>query len=99
MNLELGAMPLRPLLRRGRNLLAICTVAAVAIVAGCNKTETSSTATTSPATGAAPATGGTMTVGFIYVGGKDDYGYNQAHHEGAQAVAKMPGVKILEMEN
>ena len=24
---------------------------------------------------------GTLTVGFIYVGPKDDYGYNQAHAE------------------
>lgn len=39
-----------------------------------------------------------LTVGFIYVGPKDDYGYNQAHHEGAEAVMKMPGVKVLEEE-
>ena len=40
----------------------------------------------------------TLTVGFIYVGPKDDYGYNQAHHEGALAVAKLPGIKIREEE-
>ena len=40
-----------------------------------------------------------LTVGFIYVGPKDDYGYNQAHAEGAAVVAKMPGVKIREEEN
>jgi simple sugar transport system substrate-binding protein len=47
-----------------------------------------------------PAAGGDkgLTVGFIYVGPKDDYGYNQAHHEGAEAVAKLPGVKIREEE-
>ena len=28
-----------------------------------------------------------LTVGFIYVGPKDDYGYNQAHAEGAAALA------------
>ena len=39
-----------------------------------------------------------MTVGFIYVGPKTDYGYNQAHAEGAAALAKMPGVKIREEE-
>jgi simple sugar transport system substrate-binding protein len=38
-------------------------------------------------------------VGFIYVGPKGDYGYNQAHAEGAAAVAKLPGIKILEEEN
>jgi simple sugar transport system substrate-binding protein len=35
-------------------------------------------------------------MGFIYVGPKDDYGYNQAHAEGAAGVAMMPGVKIVE---
>jgi basic membrane protein A len=40
-----------------------------------------------------------FTVGFIYVGPKDDWGYNQAHAEGAAAVAKLPGVKVREEEN
>jgi basic membrane protein A and related proteins len=38
-------------------------------------------------------------VGFIYVGPHDDYGYNQAHAQGAAAVRKMAGVKVLEEEN
>jgi len=38
------------------------------------------------------------TVGFIYVGPKDDYGYNQAHHEGAEAIKSTPGIKVLEEE-
>ena len=33
-----------------------------------------------------PAFAAAATVGFIYVGPKDDYGYNQAHAEGAAAV-------------
>lgn len=37
-------------------------------------------------------------VGFIYVGPRDDYGYNQAHAQGAAAVAKLPGVKVVEEE-
>jgi basic membrane protein A and related proteins len=40
-----------------------------------------------------------MTVGFIYVGPKDDYGYNQAHAEAAAQLKKMPGIKIVEEEN
>ncbi len=40
-----------------------------------------------------------LTVGFIYVGPHDDFGYNQAHAEGAAVVAKMPGVKVLQEEN
>jgi simple sugar transport system substrate-binding protein len=42
--------------------------------------------------------GGDLTVGFIYVGPKDDYGYNQAHAEGAAAVKKIAGVKAVEQE-
>src|SRR5258708_39345902 len=37
-------------------------------------------------------------IGFIYVGPRDDYGYNQAHAEGAAVLKKMPGVKIVEEE-
>ena len=40
-----------------------------------------------------------LTVGFIYVGPKDDFGYNQAHAEGAAAVKEMAGVKVIEEEN
>lgn len=40
-----------------------------------------------------------ITMGFIYVGPKDDYGYNQAHHEGEQGVAKLSWVKSLEEAN
>ena len=42
---------------------------------------------------------GDLTVGFIYVGPKDDFGYNQSHAEGAAAVKAMAGVKVLEEEN
>jgi basic membrane protein A and related proteins len=48
---------------------------------------------------AAPEPEKPFTVGFVYVGPKDDYGYNQAHAEGAAAVAKLPGVKVREEEN
>lgn len=40
-----------------------------------------------------------LTVGFIYVGPKDDYGYNQAHAEGAAAVKALEGVTVIEEEN
>ncbi len=39
-----------------------------------------------------------ISVGFIYVGPKDDYGYNQAHAQGAMAIKGLPGVKIFEEE-
>ncbi len=41
----------------------------------------------------------TTTIGFIYVGPKDDFGYNQSHAAAAAAVKKMPGIKIVEEEN
>ena len=39
-----------------------------------------------------------LAIGFIYVGPKDDFGYNQAHAEGAAAVKKMGGVHVMEEE-
>jgi basic membrane protein A and related proteins len=39
-------------------------------------------------------------VGFIFVGPKDDFGYNQAAYEGSQALkAKFPKLEILTAEN
>ena len=40
-----------------------------------------------------------LVVGFIYVGPRDDFGYNQAHAQGAAAAAKLADVKIIEEEN
>ena len=34
-------------------------------------------------------------VGFVYVGSRDDYGYNQAHAVGAAALKKIAGVKVV----
>jgi basic membrane protein A and related proteins len=45
-----------------------------------------------------PAAAADTTVGFIYVGSRDDYGYNQAHAAGAAALKKMPGIKVIEEE-
>jgi basic membrane protein A len=39
------------------------------------------------------------TIGFIYVGPKDDYGYNQAHAEGAAALKSIEGITVVEEEN
>ena len=40
-----------------------------------------------------------LTVGFVYVGARDDYGYNQSHADAAALVKKMPGLKVVEEEN
>ena len=47
---------------------------------------------------ARPASAADTTVGFIYVGSRDDYGYNQAHAQGAAALKKLPGIKVVEEE-
>jgi basic membrane protein A len=47
--------------------------------------------------GLARAQGG-LVIGFIYVGPRDDYGYNQAHALGAAAVKAMEGVTVVEEE-
>jgi simple sugar transport system substrate-binding protein len=39
-----------------------------------------------------------LVAGFIYVGAKDDYGYNQAHAEAAALLKKTPGLKVVEEE-
>ncbi len=37
-----------------------------------------------------PAAAKDTTIGFIYVGSRDDYGYNQAHAQGAAALKAWP---------
>ena len=68
---------------------------------GCNKSDTTTGAAAS-ASGASPQTkptDGSLTIGFIYVGPKGDYGYNQAHAEGAKSLVSVTGVKIREEES
>ncbi len=66
---------------------------------GCSSNSTSTTSAGGGATATAPGTGG-KAVGFIFVGPKDDYGYNQAAYEGSQDVAKaFPNLKVLTAEN
>jgi len=70
----------------------------LALLTSCKKgAEPAAAPTAAPAP--APEEPKPFTVGFIYVGPKDDYGYNQSHAEGAAVVAKLPGVKIREEEN
>ena len=42
--------------------------------------------------------GDKITVGVIYVGPKDDYGYSQAQAQAAAAIKKLPGVTVIEQE-
>ncbi len=40
-----------------------------------------------------------LTVGVIYVGPRDDFGYNQAQAQAAAEIKKLPGIKVVEEEN
>ncbi|MES3007669.1 MAG: BMP family ABC transporter substrate-binding protein [Pseudomonadota bacterium] len=40
-----------------------------------------------------------VSMGFIYVGPRDDYGYNQAHFEGKSALSAFDWVKAVDEEN
>jgi basic membrane protein A len=40
-----------------------------------------------------------VTIGIVYVGPRDDYGWNQAHAVAAKALKSIPGVNVVEEEN
>ena len=73
----------------------------VLLASSCSKSTTASTTpggTLAPGA-AAPGTGG-KAIGFIFVGPKDDFGYNQAAYDGSQEVAKaFTDQKIVTAEN
>lgn len=80
-----------------RRWLLLGSALLVTALAGCNKKDEAQAGTEKGGTEEKPAPS-ELTIGFIYVGPKDDYGYNQAHAEGAKAVAKLDGVRIREEE-
>jgi simple sugar transport system substrate-binding protein len=79
--------------------LLVTALLIIASTGSCSKNDTSA-APGAASTGApAPSAPKAFTVGFIYVGPKGDYGYNQAHAQGAATVSGMAGIKIREEEN
>jgi len=40
-----------------------------------------------------------LTIGIVYVGARDDFGWNQAHAVAVQALKTLPGVSVVEEEN
>jgi simple sugar transport system substrate-binding protein/basic membrane protein A len=82
-----------PTIRRLR--LAIVTAAAAVALTAC-----SNAGSTASSPDAAEPGKGTAAVGFIAVGPKDDFGYNQAVIDGSKAVQKaFPDLKVLTAEN
>ncbi|HEY6876523.1 MAG TPA: BMP family ABC transporter substrate-binding protein [Polyangiales bacterium] len=70
--------------------------AALALVLACAACSKSEPKVDAPADKKEPvAKSDSLTVGFVYVGPRDDFGYNQSHAEGAKSLR---GVKILEEE-
>ena len=93
---------------RIRRLVPALAVSFALLTAACGD-STSATKTPAPAasgkTGTAAPTGsgpgvGSKKVGFIFVGPKDDFGYNQAAYQGSQAVKKKhPELEVITAEN
>ncbi len=83
-----------------RGLLAAGAFGATSqIWTACGSAPETSSSPASP--GSKPAADGSkpLVMGFLYVGAKDDFGWNQAHHEGKEGVSKVPGVKTVEQAN
>jgi basic membrane protein A and related proteins len=68
-----------------RQMLRVLAAAGVAAAAG-------------PLVRSAQAAMDKLVIGVIYVGPRDDYGYNQAQAQAAAAIKKMPGVTVVEQE-
>jgi basic membrane protein A len=78
---------------------ALGAITALSLLSCSKKTESAAgPAASTSVSAAAPAPEKQFTAGFIYVGSKSDYGYNQAHAEGAKTLTSM-GIKIREEEN
>jgi basic membrane protein A len=78
-------------------LLAL--LALVAAACGSNTTGTDAAASGGSSSDVAPGKDSEK-VGFIFVGPKDDFGYNQAAYDGSQAVAEAyPDMEVLTAEN
>ena len=46
-----------------------------------------------------PALAAPLTIGIVYVGPRDDFGWNQAHAVAAEALKAIPDVTVVEEEN
>jgi simple sugar transport system substrate-binding protein/basic membrane protein A len=78
-----------------RALATLLGLSLVVALAACGSAESASSGSDGGSGG-----GDDFTVGFIYVGPKDDFGYNQAAYEGSEAMKSEVGdVEVLQAEN
>lgn len=85
---------------RTRRMVALAVGAVLLLLAAaCSDNDGGSSVAADESESGEPGTGGTA-VGFIMVGPKDDFGYNQAVYESAQAVGEAyPDLEVLTAEN
>ena len=90
--------------KKSVGLVAVAIILAL-LTAACSKSDTTTTSSggntggTAAPTGIVPGVDG-KAIGFIMVGPKDDFGYNQAVYDGSQEVAAaFPEQKIVTAEN
>lgn len=76
----------------------VAIVSCLVLAFACNKSEPKPAESAPGAATTEEKKSDTLKIGFIYVGPRDDFGYNQAHAEAAKAISQLPGVKILEEE-
>ena len=65
---------------------------------GCTE-QPPSTSGSSPSPSSKASSATDTTFGFIFVGPKDDFGYNQSHFQGEQVISKLSGIKTLDEAN
>ena len=87
-------------MRRSWFATLMALLAALTLVAGACSSDDDTTATGGTGGSSGTAGGGDLTIGFLFVGPKDDFGYNQAAYEGSLAVEEaFPDATILRAEN
>lgn len=92
-----------------RAVIPVVAVAVALAACGSDDEATSDAPTEDSASGAASTDGGGTTgtgcgagatkAGFIYVGSKDDFGYNQAAYESAAEMGETTGIEVIHAEN
>lgn len=84
---------------RTRRIVAVAGIALALVTAACSSNDGGTGSGSDAAAAGAPGKDAKK-VGFIFVGPKDDFGYNQAAYQGSEAVKKaFPDVEVLQAEN